>query len=115
MLYSPSMSFLLQVVIPTIIVTILTGLTGFIVTQGVKEILSLFKVDLSSYAAAATALIVSVVLALLNGLLGQIPAAWGPLAQELLNLLALLLSAVVPTFGFFRVYKNIKKTSTPFR
>jgi hypothetical protein len=96
------------VVVPDAVTAILTSLVSFLLVMGAKQILSAFKVDLSGYVAAATAVIVTILVAFANGLLGQIPPALAPFAEEVLRLIALLLAAVGP-FGLYRVYRNLKR------
>ena len=103
MLYSPSM----QLVVTAVETALISALVSFLVVQGLKELLALFNVDLTGQAAAVTAVIVTAIVALLNGLLIQIPTSWVPIAEELQRLLDLLIGALGP-FGLFRIYKGIK-------
>lgn len=103
-------SHLLQVVapvVPDVVVAIITSAVSFLLVQGAKEVLGWFNVDLSGLVAGATAVIVTVIVAFLNGLLGQIPAGFVPLVDELLKLLVLLLGALGP-FGIYHTYKGLK-------
>ncbi len=100
-------SLAFQVVVTAAEAALITALVSFVVMQTIKEIASLFGVDLSNQAAAITALVVSLIIALVNGLLIQIPANFVPFAEEIQRLLDLLLAALGP-FGLFRVYKGIK-------
>ncbi len=100
-------SLALQVVITAAETALISALVSFLVIEGLKELAALFGVDLTGQAAAITAVIVTAIVALLNGLLIQIPANLVPFAEELQRLLDLLIAALGP-FGFFRIYKGIK-------
>lgn len=99
------LSTLMAVVLPEAFVALITAGVTFLLVQGAKEVLSIFKIDLSGYVAAATAITVSIIVAFVNGLLGQIPVAWETIANAILNLLVVLLGTLGP-FGIFRVYKG---------
>lgn len=111
MLYSLALAHLLQVVVTTTETALITALVSFVVIQGIKELLVLFKVDLSDQAAGITSVIVVAIVALLNGVLLQIPPALVPFADELQKLLDLLLMALGP-FGLYRTYLGLKAGRT---
>lgn len=93
------------VVLPDALVLLITGFVMFVVTQGVKNVLSWFGVDLSGLAAGITAAVVGVIVALLNGWLGMIPPEWAPIANQVLQLIVLLLTG----FGAYRIYQGLKQ------
>lgn len=111
MLYSLALAHFLQIVVTTTETALITALVTFVVIQGVKELLVLFGVDLSNQAAGIVSAVVVALVALLNGVLGQIPANLVPFAAELQKLLDLLLMALGP-FGLYRTYLGIKTGRT---
>lgn len=98
---------LADVVLPSVLVALLSAGVTFVLMQGAKEVLRIFHVDLSGMVAGVSAIIVSILVAFLNGLLGQIPLPFQPLADELLKLLALLLGALGP-FAIYRAYREFR-------
>lgn len=101
------LSPLMQVVVTATETALITALVSFVVIQGVKELMLLFGVDLSGVSAGVISAVVVAIVALLNGLLFQIPANLVPFAEELQKLLDLLIAALGP-FGIYRVYRGIK-------
>lgn len=104
---SPLLAHLMAVVVPDAIVALISAGVTFLLVQGAKEVLRIFHVDLSGMVAGVAAILVALIVAFLNGLLGQIPAAFQPLADELLRLLVLLLGALGP-FAFYRAYREFR-------
>jgi hypothetical protein len=104
-------SLLLQsgVVVPSYVVALITSLVAAAVALGIKEILAGTGVNLSDFATGLTAVVVGIIVAFLNGLLGQIPVNFAPLANELLNLLVLLLSALFGPLSLMHIYKAVRR------
>jgi hypothetical protein len=104
-------SLLLQsgVVVPSYVVALITSLVAAGVALGIKEILAGTGVNLSDFATGLTAVVAGIIIAFLNGLLGQIPVNFAPFASEILNLLVLLLGAVFGPLSLMHVYKSVRR------
>jgi hypothetical protein len=72
---------------------ILTPFVAFLVTEGLKAVGALFKIDLSGYAAAVTAAVAGALFLYADSLLALIPPAFEPFANGLLAFLFVILSA----------------------
>lgn len=75
---------------------------GFLVTEGLKALSSLFGKDLGGVGAAITAALVSAVVLFVNALIAIIPPEYAPVVQSVLALL-------VAVFGAFGVHRQVKR------
>ena len=91
---------------PTVAVLI-TLLVGFLVTQGLKSLSNLLGFDLSGYAAALVAAVVTLLVGVFNGLIPLIPANIAPLIEPA----AALIIAILGAFG---VHYSIKSLAVNF-
>ncbi len=91
-----------MVQIPQEIESLIYAGVVFLVTEGLKVVGAWFGLDLSKAGAAIAAGLVAALVALFNGLLGNIPEVFGPVVQVAFNLLIVLLSA----FGIHRQFKR---------
>ena len=74
----------------------------YLVTEGLKALGSVFKVDISGGGSVIAAALTTAVVAFLNGWLALVPAAWAPVANQILTLIVLLLGAG----GFWRLFRK---------
>ena len=77
---------------------IIIGLLTVLVTEGLKALGALVKLDLSGAAAAVTAGVVALVLTTVNALLGFVPPEYHELARGIMAFLIVVLSS----FGVHR-------------
>lgn len=89
--------------LPEIFVSLLTVAVAFFVAQGVKGFLAVFKVDLSGYAAAFTAVIVGAIIFFIEGVIGIFP----PESQEMIVTILQAVATVLGMFGVHKTYKGI--------
>ena len=85
--------------LPDPIVLALTAFIGFLITEGLKDLGALVKVDLSGYGAALTAAVVAFLVALFNGALGLVPPQYQTYVQAVIAALVVILGS----FGVHRV------------
>lgn len=90
------------VTVPDALTAIIQTFLVYIVTEGLKAFLAVFKIDLTGKATLIAAAITTAVVAFLNGLLGAVPAAFSPAVVLVLQLVVALLGAG----GFFRLSKR---------
>ena len=83
---------------------LLLGLVTLLVTDGLKSLGELFKIDISGAASAVIAAIVAVVLSVVNGLFGLIPPEYHEIARVAMQLLVTVLGA----FGAYRQLKHFR-------
>ena len=83
---------------------LLLGFITLIVTDGLKSLGEVFKIDISGAASAVVAAIVAVVLSILNGLFGLIPPEYHEIARIVMQLLVTILGA----FGAYRQLKHFR-------
>lgn len=92
------------VTMPDALTAIIQTFLVYIVTEGLKSFLTVFKIDLTGKATVIAAALTTAVVAFLNGLLGAVPAGFSPVAVLILQLVVALLGAG----GFFRLLKRFK-------
>ena len=83
---------------------LLLGFITLLVTDGLKSVGELFKVDISGAASAVTAGVVALVLSFVNGLFGFIPPEFHEIARIVMQLLVTVLGA----FGAYRQLKHFQ-------
>ncbi len=88
--------------LPPELQALIAALVIFAVTEGLKVVAGWFKLDLSGFAAGLSAALVTVVVAFLNGLLGQVPAQYA----DAVNLALLLLVSILGAFGVHGIKKQ---------
>lgn len=93
----------MPVTLPVELQAIIAGFIVFLVTEGLKSLGALIKIDLSGAAAGIAAAIVGLIVALVNGFLIQIPPEFADVARSILSLLIVILGA----FGVHRTFKRI--------
>ena len=86
---------------PNLQLLLLAAVT-FLVTEGLKALGGVFKLDLSGAAAAITAAVVGLVLLVANGFLGQIPPEYAETVRVVMDL-------IVAIFGAFGLHKTVKR------
>ena len=74
----------------------------FLVTEGLKALGGIFKIDVSGVGSVVVAAIVGVLLLLVNGWLALIPADYVEIAKSVMSLLVVVLSS-------FGVHKTVKR------
>lgn len=79
---------------------ILAGFVGMLVTEGLKALGNLFKVDLSGNAAAVTAALVTALVFFADALLAKIP----PEFEGVANAIFMLLVSVLGAYGIHRQF-----------
>jgi hypothetical protein len=79
--------------LPNELKLILTPFVAFLVTEGLKAIGGLFHLDLSGYAAAATAAVAGALFLFIDNVLATVPPAAEPFVNGLLTFLYVILSA----------------------
>ena len=97
--------FSLAVPIPDDFKVILAAGVGWIVTEGLKALGALFKIDLSGKAAAVTAALVTAIVFFANELLAKIPAQYDPVVSSIFALLV----AVLGAYGIHRQFALARK------
>lgn len=90
-----------EVTLPVELQALIAMGLGFIVTQGIKSLSTLLGKDLSGYAAAITASVVTTVVYFFNAILSAVPASAAPSVSIGLMLLVSIL-------GAFGVYTTVK-------
>ena len=88
---------------PELQALIIAGVT-FLVVEGLKALSNLIGLDLSGAGAAITAGIVALALAVVNGLIGQIPLEY----HEIVRVVMALLVAIIGSFGVHRQFKRFE-------
>lgn len=88
---------------PQLQALILAGVT-YVVTEGLKALSNVLGFDLSGAAAAVTAGLMGLILALLSGLLAFIPPQYHEIAQVVMSLIVVILGS----FGVHRLIKAFK-------
>ena len=83
---------------------LILGLITLLVTDGLKSLGALLKIDISGAASAIIAGVVALVLAFINGLFGFVPPEFHEVARVVMNLLVTILLA----FGAYRQLKNFR-------
>jgi drug/metabolite transporter (DMT)-like permease len=73
------------------LVAVLAAFVGMVVAEGLQQLSRLLDRDFSGNAAALTAAIVSLLVAIVNGLLGQVPPAYVPFVNGFLAFLVIVL------------------------
>ena len=86
------------------LVTLIAGLVGFVVAEGLQSLSRVVGRDLSGLATALTAAVVAVLVASVNGLLGLIPEAYVPFVR---GVLAFLVIVFAPA-GIHSILKRAK-------
>lgn len=87
------------------LVAVLSALVGMLVAEGLQSLSRLLNRDLSGYATALVAAIVSLVVAVVNGAFALIPAEYAPYAKGILAFLVVVLAPA----GFHSLLKKIRK------
>ena len=90
-----------EVSLPVELQALIAMVFGYLVTQGLKSLSTLLGKDLSGYAAAITASVVTTVAYFFNAILSAVPASAAPSVSIALTLLVSIL-------GAFGVYSTIK-------
>ena len=90
--------------LPEVFINLLTVLIAFIVTQGIKGLLEVAKIDLSGYSAAITALLVGTIIFFLEGVLGIFP----PETQESVLMIMQAIASILGAFGVHKTYRGLK-------
>jgi len=83
---------------------LLLGFITLLVTDGLKALGAIFKIDISGAASAVTAAIVAVVLSIVNGLFGFVPPEYFEVVRVVMSLIVTILSA----FGAYKQLKNFR-------
>lgn len=78
--------------LPPELVLVLSGLIGTVVAQGLKSLGKFANVDLSGSIAAITGAVVAFLVALVNGLLLQVPAEYENAVRGVLAFLVILMA-----------------------
>jgi hypothetical protein len=107
-LFIPSIAAYAQTPTPPVVVSpdlslAIAGILASLFTFGLKNLGSVFGIDLSGYSAALTAAVLAVVIALANSILALVPAPLQPVVAALMPVLAAILAA----FGFHGIIKYI--------
>ena len=89
--------------LPVEIVGLIALVVAFLVAQGVKGLLALFKIDVSGYAAAFTAVAVGAVVFFAEGIVGLFPAD----VQQIIVSILQALSLILGMFGAHKTYKGL--------
>lgn len=82
----------------------LLALVTLLVTDGLKALGELLKIDISGAASAIVAAVVALVLAVINGLFGFVPPEFHEVVRVIMQLLITILSA----YGAYRQLKNFR-------
>lgn len=85
----------------------------FVVTELLKMLGNVIKVDLSGYTAQIASAVVASILVIVNVLLSKIPVGYEPTVTAVLNLIVVLLGS----WGTYKVYRQFvpKKTAVKRR
>ena len=86
---------------PELQALLIAGVT-FLVTEGLKALGGLLKIDVSGAGSVVVAALVGVLLLLVNGWLALIPPEYNEIARSVMSLLVVVLSS-------FGVHKTVKR------
>lgn len=87
--------------LPVELQALLSAVIGYLVTQGLKSLSALLKADLSGWAAAITASVVTTVIYFFHAILSAVPVAAQPSV-------AITLTLIVSILGAFGVHSAVK-------
>lgn len=96
---------MLALELPKELIAVLSGAVAFLVTQALKWLGGLVGLDISGWGSFITAAIVSVIVGIVNNLLGYVPLEFENVVLVVFQLLIVLLGAM----GIHGFYKLAKK------